>query len=65
MKYLKHAIEAFECCKGCSYLVERVQVSSDPKVMAAFCQYYQLHFESVRQIPQMVCGCMHYDEGNI
>jgi len=59
--------EPFEYCKGCSYLCERIQLHSESNkdVMAPFCQYYQLHFESVRQIPQITAGCMHYDEGNI
>lgn len=57
--------DALPECKGCSYLSQRNQIAygSDLTYLRPFCKYYQLHFDSVRQV-ESVEGvvCTHHHE---
>lgn len=64
---LGYANKAFDYCKGCIDLHERLQVQhiSKEEIMQPFCTHYQLHFAFVRGIDQCCDTCMHYTEGHI
>jgi len=56
----------FPYCKGCSYLNDEIQVQyGNNRVTLPFCDFYELHFVSVRRIEKCSDTCLHYDEGNI
>ena len=59
--------KAFEYCKGCIDLDEKLQVQyhSREELMMPFCTHYQLHFAFVRGIDQCSDTCLHYSEGYI
>lgn len=52
------------CCKGCSYLGERPQKDFETQLFynEPFCEFSQLHFDSIRQIDNLGSPCIHYDE---
>ena len=59
--------KSFDYCKGCNYLSEKLQAQyySENKIMLPFCEFYDLHFASVRQINQCSETCLHYDDGHV
>jgi hypothetical protein len=58
---------SFDYCKGCSYLDERPQIQylSENVIVLPYCEFYNLHFASVRQIEQCSKTCLHYDGGHV
>lgn len=61
-----YANKAFEYCRGCIDLDEKLQQYMDrDSLMQPFCTHYQLHFAFVRAIDQCSDTCLHYSEGYI
>ena len=58
--------KAFDYCKGCIDLDEKLQHYREREsLLMPFCTHYQLHFAFVRAIDQCSDTCLHYSEGYI
>ena len=57
-------LKPFFECKDCLWLGEysHKPFDSEQFIMAPFCEHYELHFDSVRQIDKITEICMHYKE---